>query len=262
MKKVIAFLLIIVILISICFCSRANNYETISFDKKNAKVIAHRGLSGLEIENTEEAFEAAGERSYYGIEADVRRTADNKFVICHDDSLKKVAGVDIKVEESTLEELMQIELKPKRKGGESGRLCELGDYISICKNYSKQAILELKSKFTETEISQIIEIINSYGYLDSVTFISFDYASLEYIRELLPEQEIQFLFSKFSEEILERLTRDKIDAGMSYKELTKDILSDFHEAGLKVNCWTVDNKTIAEQLADLGVDYITTNILE
>ena len=29
-----------------------------------------------------------------------------------------------------------------------------------------------------------------------------------------------------------------------------------------INCWTVDDKTAKENLAGLGVDYITTNILE
>ena len=45
--------------------------NTIKFDKKNVKVIAHRGLSGIETENTNSAFVAAGNRSYFGIETDI-----------------------------------------------------------------------------------------------------------------------------------------------------------------------------------------------
>ena len=42
--------------------------NTIKFSKKHVKTIAHRGLSGLEKENTCAAFVAAGNReSYYGI---------------------------------------------------------------------------------------------------------------------------------------------------------------------------------------------------
>jgi len=36
----------------------------------------------------------------------------------------------------------------------------------------------------------------------------------------------------------------------------------FHAAGIKINCWTVDSVADAERLADWGVDYITSNILE
>ena len=50
--------------------------NTIKIDKKDAKIIAHRGLSGIETENTNAAFIAAGNRSYYGIETDVHKTLD------------------------------------------------------------------------------------------------------------------------------------------------------------------------------------------
>ena len=72
--------------------------NTKKFNKKSTKVIAHRGLSGIEVENTASAFVAAGNRSYYGIETDVHRTADGKFVIGHDNDLKRIAGVDISLE--------------------------------------------------------------------------------------------------------------------------------------------------------------------
>ena len=43
----------------------------------NVKMIAHRGLSGLEAENTCAAFVAAGNREkYFGIECDIHRTLD------------------------------------------------------------------------------------------------------------------------------------------------------------------------------------------
>ena len=54
----------------------------------------------------------------------------------------------------------------------------------------------------------------------------------------------------------------KIDLAISYQALTIEYLELLHNAGLKVNCWTVDSKLMAEHLASMGVDYITTNILE
>ena len=48
--------------------------NTIKFEKGNVGVVAHRGLSGIERENTASAFVAAGNRSYYGIE-----TGENSF---------------------------------------------------------------------------------------------------------------------------------------------------------------------------------------
>ena len=58
--------------------------NTIKFNKKQVQMIAHRGLSGLEKENTCAAFVAAGNReSYFGIETDVHRTADGQLSLIH-----------------------------------------------------------------------------------------------------------------------------------------------------------------------------------
>ena len=48
--------------------------DSIKLDTRTAKMIAHRGLSGIEKENTNAAFIAAGNRSYFGIETDVHKT--------------------------------------------------------------------------------------------------------------------------------------------------------------------------------------------
>ena len=260
MKHITAFFLAVLLLFSVCSCAPSQETDTVAFDKKSARVIAHRGLSGLEFENTKEAFVAAGNRSYYGIEADVRRTADGKFIVCHDDNLQRLAGNDMIVEATAFDELLAVPLSDGK--GCERRLCDLDTYISLCKSYEKQAILELKSDFTEQEIAQIVDVVRSHGYLERVTFISFYYSNLEYVRRISPEQSVQYLFSQVSDELTERLIRDRIDVAILHGALTEEALAVFHGAGLTVNCWTVDDKATAEALAAMGVDYITTNILE
>lgn len=55
-------------------------------------------------ENSLAAFRAAVEKDY-GIELDVHRTKDGHLVVHHDDSLKRLTGADIRIAESTLEEV-------------------------------------------------------------------------------------------------------------------------------------------------------------
>ncbi len=264
MKKILAFALVFAFVFLLCYNLFSQRDDTISFDKGETKIIAHRGLSGLEIENTDAAFIAAGERSYYGIEADVRRTSDGKFVICHDADLIRLAWKNVSIEDSTLDELLDISLRNGlvKDKSESIHLTTLEKYISICAKYNKKAILELKSLFSRDEIDEIVKVIENLGYLDNVVFISFDYANLTYIRTLLPEQPAQYLCEKIDEEIIKRLFRDRIDLAIKHSALSKDLLDRFHAEGLKVNCWTVDGRVKAEKLASWGVDYITTNILE
>ena len=74
-------------------------------------------------------------------------------------------------------------------------------------------------------------------------------------------RKVNYSVSSVIEEIA-RLKRDKIDVDVWCIELTKEQIDACHEAGLKVNCWTVDDKERAKELASYGIDYITSNILE
>ena len=238
--------------------------DTVKIASKNGvRMVAHRGASALERENTCASFLAAANRSYYGIETDLYRTKDGRFAICHDPSLLRCGGVDLKIEESTLEELRAVTLFDI--DGESRRsdlrVPELSDYISICKKYEKVAVLELKSAFTDDEIGKILAIIGDY--LASVTFISFIPENLLKVRAQAPEATCQLLPAKNDPEwIFKFCTENRIDLDVYFGALTKEIIDMAHAAGLKVNCWTVDQPADAEKMIALGVDYITSNRLE
>ena len=238
--------------------------NTIKFNKKNTKVIAHRGLSGIEVENTNAAFVAAGNRSYYGIETDIHRTSDGNFVIGHDDNYNRLSGEEIYLEKSSLSDLQKVVFFDKDgvKDREDLRPSRLENYIKIVKKYEKHAILELKSDFTDEEIAKIIDIVKSYDYLENTTFISFIYDNLTKIKAIVPEQSCQYLFWKVTDEEISRLVRDKIDVDVWCRELTGEQIEKCHKAGLTVNCWTVDTVEEGEKFAEWGIDYITSNILE
>ena len=85
-------------------------FNTISINKITPKMVAHRGLSGIEPENTATAFIAAGNRSYFGIESDVHKTRDGKFDIIHDDNTLRTSGTDMSVEGSDYAHLKDITL--------------------------------------------------------------------------------------------------------------------------------------------------------
>ena len=227
-------------------------------------MVAHRGMSGLEPENTHAAFIAAGNRSYFGIETDIHRTVDGYFVAIHDDSTKRMSGDDLIVENATFETLRNMRLK--RKDGEKGRtdlrIPTLQEYISICKHYEKVAVLELKNEFTSEDIDTICRIIEELEYMDNTIFISFAFENMVHIRKRCPQQAAQFLISTFEDDLIDRLLEYHLDLDIYHKALTAENVKACHDAGIKVNCWTVDDPADAERLAGYGVDFITSNILE
>ncbi len=241
--------------------------ETVKIDSKGVRMIAHRGLSGLERENTCPAFIAAGERSYFGIETDVHKTADGKFVVIHDETTERVTmgKYKINVEKSNYSEIENIIL-PNLDGSvkrTDTKIPLLADYLRICKQYGKVGVLELKNPFHQDDIAKIIEEIRSFDYLGKMIFISFELENCVVLRKLLPESEIQWLVSgRASRSVIKILKMHNLDLDINYKKLKKRVVAKLHEAGIKVNCWTCDKKKDAEELVEMGVDYITTNILE
>ena len=237
--------------------------DTVKFKKRNVKVIAHRGLSGIEAENTNAAFVAAANRSYCGIETDVHKTLDGVFVVIHDDDTSRISDENIVIEENTYAELQKINIKDT----DSSLRCDLkiptfGEYLRICSRYGKMAVVELKNSFCADDIKKIIAVVKAHCYLKNTVFISFDFDNLVSLRKELPDQKVQFLTKNFSDELLSKLTEHNFDIDIYYKSLTKEIIKKLKANNLEINCWTCNDKKCGEKLAALGADYITTNILE
>ena len=239
---------------------------TLRLNNDKVLMVAHRGLSGIELENTASAFVAAGNRSYYGIETDVHRTGDGKFVVIHDDTTKRVGIDDMKVEETTYETLRALQLADKDgvRGRSDLRIPSLLEYTQICKKYGKVSVLELKNHFEPADVDKIIEIIKGEGWLENTIFISFDLDNLIYLRSVLPEQPAQYLIGTFTDELLDILVKYNLDLDIYYKTvtLTPERIKAVHDAGHKVNVWTVDSLEDAQRMVEYGVDFITSNIIE
>ena len=234
-------------------------------NKMNAAIIAHRGLSGIEPENTLSAFIAAANRSYFGIETDVHKTRDGKFICTHDDNVKRVCGVDAVVENTDYDTLRALHVLDKDGTNRCDLyLPSLSEYIGICKKYGKMAVLELKNSFTECEIRAILDEIDALDYLSGTIFIAFDPNNLYSVRKYYPEQAVQLLVSVRTQvpNFLEVAREHKFDLDAQHTMITKELLDDVHSRGGIVNVWTVDDPERAEELIAMGVDQITTNICE
>ncbi|MGI6701181.1 MAG: glycerophosphodiester phosphodiesterase [Christensenellales bacterium] len=237
--------------------------KTIPLNPKNAKMIAHRGLSNLERENTLPAFKLAGEHTYYGIETDVHKTGDGKYVIIHDDNTLRVSGAYHIVEATDEKTLTSLKLyNMSGAPSDNHRIPSLTEYIEICKKYDKYCVLELKNRFDEHDVYEIADIISKAGYLDKTIFISFDITNLISLRKKYPAQPAQFLTSRYTDGLIGILKKHNLDLDIFYRALNRNRIELLHQAGIKVNCWTVNTLRHARKLDKWGVDYITTNILE
>ncbi len=111
---------------------------------------AHRGLHSRDKsvpENSLEAFRLAA-RAGYGAELDVQLSRDGQVVVFHDETLKRVCGVDKRVDELSL-----LELKSLRLCGTEQRIPLLTEALAVIRG-AGPLIVELKSGRRNRELCE------------------------------------------------------------------------------------------------------------
>ena len=230
-------------------------------EHQNVKMIAHRGAGKVWVENSLPAFQNAAKCSYWGIETDIHCTKDGKFILIHDDTTDRVTAKQYVVEETDFEALRNTHLSGLE--GDEARLPTLEEYVAACKSGDKYAVLELKNRMPAEEIEKIILELEALDYLQKTVFISFSFSNMEAVRALRPDQPAQFLINR--DDIAKKVQQAialKVDIDIRYTQLDQSIVDAMHQAGLKVNVWTVNDPDAVKELAAMGVDYITTDIFE
>ena len=238
--------------------------DTIKVNKKNTLLIAHRGLSGLERENTCASFIAAGNRSHFGIETDVHLTKDGIFVISHDSNPKRVSPYSLEIKETNFNDLRKIDYydldstitKPYLK------MPTLKEYLEICEKYNKHSVIEIKPTLTLKEIKLLLKEILSLRSINDFTIIAFDLKNLIKVRKLNKDIKIQYLASKYSDKLIEECLKYNMGIDIHYALLTDEVIKKFKDNNIIINAWTVNNPETAKSLIESGIDFITTNIIE
>lgn len=244
--------------------SDGESMNTVKIDKYFKGMIAHRGLSGIETENTINAFVAAANRSYFGIECDVHATRDGKIVVSHDDTLLRLGLLNLYIPSFRFDELRKFSLIDRKSGNLSENICipSLDEYLLICRTYKKCAFIELKAGLTLDNVDSVVREVRASRMEDKAVLIAFDDRYLVHVKKNHPGIEMMLLLSEVTDKSFDFCEKHQIGLDVQFDKVDEDVLKKAHLIGLKVAVWTVDDKAVAEKLIKMGVDYITSNILE
>lgn len=237
-------------------------------------IVGHRG-SQWGVENTRAAFINGAEAGAWGLECDIRVTADGTFVVSHDDNYKRLGGPETKIADMSTEAVLSTRLTSKRHGiTYAGTPCTLGEFLDICNEYNVMPVIEVKvcsniHSNTQAEddpvydgIPALINLIDKKGLSDKVVIISFMPGVVDFIHRHYPDIKVQVLAGDGDgtiDEWVEWCKQYQMDLNVEHTLVTKEAVDAMHAAGLKVNVWTVDRVEDFERVKAMGVDYITTN---
>jgi glycerophosphoryl diester phosphodiesterase len=143
--------------------------------------IAHRGLwtAGAAPENSLAAFEAAW-RAGYGIELDVRLSADGQVMVFHDETLERMTGLAGTVETLTLRQLQEVTL-----AGTSQPIPTLAQVLELVAGQA-MLLVEIKSgpAGAGALVARTADLLERYQ--GPAAAISFDALALAWLAEHRP----------------------------------------------------------------------------
>ena len=143
------------------------------------KIIGHRGAAGLALENTLPSLELARLLGVDAIEFDVRKTKDNKLVLCHDADLEDISNRDEKLSRLTLKQLQRIKLNDEQSVTPT-----LHEALKMTGDIP--VLIELKEANTA---ELLLEELKDFPHAD-VTVVSFKLDELARLRKLRPEMKL------------------------------------------------------------------------
>jgi glycerophosphoryl diester phosphodiesterase len=223
-------------------------------------VVAHRGASIEQPENTIEAFAAAIDAGADAVEFDVRMTADGHAVVMHDPDVSRTTDGQGLVAEMTLDEIRTLGVPT------------VGEALA-CLSGRAAADIEIKNLpgepgFTpddEPAVESTLAALDSVGFSGQVIVSSFNPASIAHSRALRADVPTGLLteYEVDADEALARATDHGhpwvlpfvlkvLEAGDGFAERV-------HQGGGLLGVWIADDPETARKLFERGADAVATN---
>ncbi|MDX3230675.1 glycerophosphodiester phosphodiesterase [Streptomyces sp. ME19-01-6] len=213
--------------------------------------IGHRGVMGVEPENTLRSFLRAEHEGLDVIELDLHLSKDGALVVMHDADVDRTTDGQGPIIDFTLAELRELD---------AGQ----GERIPVFEEVVDAVRAPLQAEIKDTAAARALaEVITRRNLLDRVDVISFHDEALAEIRTLLPTARTALVASRYGLDVIDRAR--EVDAGMlvlNIRRLTLELVQRAHAAGLRVIGWTVNTPDHLKLARGLGLDGGTTDYPE
>ncbi len=218
------------------------------------KIIAHRGLSGLEPENTLRAITAALDEKVDGIEIDLFEI-EGKIIVIHDRILGRTTSEIGRLTDHSFKHLRTLDV------GKGEKIPTLDEALTLING---RTIIHL-------ELKCINNTALLFSYLDNaikntpitaprIIISSFNQHILNEIHQQRPEFPIAALtscipldYAKFAQDL------NAYAVNVHLNSINQKFVSDAHHRGLKILVYTVDHKADIKEMINIGVDGIFSN---
>jgi glycerophosphoryl diester phosphodiesterase len=227
------------------------------------KLLGHRGASAEAPENTIEAFAMAMTQGAAGVELDVMRARSGELVVCHDERLTRLAGVDWLVAEKNWRDLKHLDV-----GSLLGfRPAKIPLLHEVFDALPAGAVVNVELKcddFDDRGLSEAVARLLVDRSLHQRVFVSsFNPLNLVRVAASAPMLKRGFLIDPDKAWWPQAHLWAPVVATTSvhphFSQVTQRRCNLWHQRGWQVATWTVDDVDEAKRMRALGVQWLITN---
>ncbi len=246
------------------------------FNSSRPQVFAHRGGCDLGPENTIAAFDIGMATGADGLELDVHLSADGVVVVHHDKTLDRTTNASGPIAATTADDLARVDAGYRfQRGGAfpyRGEGLGVPTLAQVLRRYTGvPTIIEIKV-YTAAMGEAVAQEIRRANALDYACVAGFGLPSARAARAALPgvptsasKPEVRLaLYRSWLRWPVRRAPYDTYQVperadGTGTRIVSRRFIRDAHQAGLKVQAWTVDEETDMRRLLEWGVDGLISN---
>ncbi|MCL6672481.1 glycerophosphodiester phosphodiesterase [Streptomyces panaciradicis] len=217
----------------------------------NFLTIGHRGVMGVEPENTLRSFVAAQQAGLDVIELDLHLSKDGALVVMHDTDVDRTTDGTGPIAEKTLAELRALD---------AGR----GEHVPVFEEVLDALRTPLQAEIKDVQAARALaEVILKRDLVARVEVSSFHDEAVAEIARLVPGVRTALIGSRFGTDIVDRA----VEAGaatvcLNIRRLTLEIVERARKADLRIIGWVVNTQDHLRLVRALQLDGATTDYPE
>ncbi|QEU96000.1 glycerophosphodiester phosphodiesterase [Streptomyces kanamyceticus] len=217
----------------------------------NLLTIGHRGVMGVEPENTLRSFIAAQAAGLDLIELDLHLSKDGALVVMHDADVSRTTDGKGPIAEKTLSELRELD---------AGR----GERIPVFEEVLDAVQAPLQAEIKDVAAARALaDVMHSRDLVSRVEVISFHDEAIAEIARLVPGVRTALVASRYGTDVVQRATAvGATTLVLNIRRLTLEIVEHARKADLRIIGWVVNTQDDLRLVRALQLDGATTDYPE
>lgn len=231
----------------------------------NVKAINHRGYNAVAPENTLAAFRLSKKMGFAFVECDIKFTSDGVAVLLHDGTVDRTSNGTGNIAEMTFAAVRALDFGSWKSADYAGeQIPTFEEFIILCKRIGVHPYIHIDA-FTSDAVAGLVSTVKRNGMHKKVTWISFDWAALDYVRAADEYARLGYTAAAISEGYVTgagnlKNEKNEVFINMEYGVLTADFIEECAANDIPLEVWTINDSAALLALDPYVSGYTSDNL--